>query len=103
MITKIETTRLIPMTWDTAVLVNEGDRQHSYQMTIPARPHEDGTTLGWVLNYGAPNHRHLSAAISIMESYRYLLSAGVTSEEAINRLRRLRKEYQSQPEPKPVA
>jgi len=101
-ITKIETTRLIQMTWDTAVLVNEHDRMHSYQMTIPARPQDDDTTLGWVLNYGKPDRRQLHAAISVMESYCYLLSAEITTGEAINRLRCLRREYQSQPGPKPV-
>lgn len=101
-VTKIEATRLLPMSWDTAVLVNEHDRMHSYQMTIPARAHGDETTLGWVLNYGRPERQHLHSAISIMDSYRYLLSVDITTEEAINRLRCLRREYQSQPGPKPV-
>lgn len=101
-VTKIETARLIPMAWDTAVMVNERDSMHSYQMTIPARAHEDETTLGWVLNYGSPDRAQLHAAISIMDSYRYLLSANITAEEAINRLRCLRREYQSQPGPKPI-
>lgn len=99
--TKIETTRLLPMTWDTAVLVNEHDRMHSYQMTIPARAHPDGTTLGWLLNYGNPDKSALCSAISVMETYRYLLSADITASEAMNRLRCLRREYQSQPNPKP--
>ena len=101
-ITKIDHTRLIPMAWDTAVMVNENDRMRSYQMTIPARAHDDGTTLEWLLNYGNPEIKHRLAAISTMESYRYLLSADITTEEAINRLRCLRREYQSQPGPKPV-
>ena len=101
-ITKIDQTRLIPMAWDTAVLVIENDRMRSYQMTVPARAQEDGTTLEWLLNYGKPHRQHLHAAISTMESYRYLLSANITTEEAINRLRCLRREYQSQPGPKPV-
>ena len=94
--TKIETTRLIPMTWCTAVMVNEHDRRYSYQMTIPARAQDDGTTLDWGMNYGTPDKIQLHAAISIINSYRYLLSAEITTGEAINRLRYLRREYQSQ-------
>ena len=101
-ITKIDQTRLITMAWDTAVLVNETDRMNSYQMTIPALAHEDGTTLCWLLNYGKPDPSQRAAAISVMDSYSYLLSADITTEEAINRLRCLRREYQNQPGPKPV-
>jgi len=101
-ITKIETTRVLPLAWNTEVMVNEHDRMQAYQMTIPARPQEDGTTLGWILNYGVPDRPQLHAAMGLMESYRYLLSGEITTEEAINRLRCLRREYRSQPAPKPV-
>lgn len=96
--TKIETTRLLKHNASTTVLVNEGDRNHSYQMTIPAGdPNGDGS-LVWRLNYGSepPDRKDVMAAISIMDSYEYLLSDCITANEAINRLRCLRREYRNQ-------
>lgn len=98
----IKTTRQIITAWDTYVIVNEGDRQHSYQMTIPAKPQPDGTTLDWAIRYTNQTREQELCALSIMGSYQYLLSANISSEEAINRLRMLRREYQSQPDPKPI-
>lgn len=100
--TPINTTRQIVTAWNTYVMVNEADRMHSYQMTIPAKPHLDGTTLGWVIRYTNQTREQELCALSIMDSYQCLLSAAITTEEAINRLRMLRREYQSQPDPKPV-
>jgi hypothetical protein len=92
MLTEIKSTRLIKMSASTAVLINEGDRSQSYQMTIPAIG-TDGS-LSWRLNYGGePSRSDLHAAISIMDSYEYLLSSNITTNEAINRLRCLRREY----------
>ena len=98
---KISTTRQVNLQWDTHIMVNEHDRMQSYSMTIPARPQEDGTSLDWIMRYGKPEQDHIFSALSIMESYEYLLSADITAAEAIQRLRCLRREYQSQPAPKP--
>lgn len=98
MLTKIETTRLLKHNASATVLVNEGDRRHSYQMTIPAGDPRGEGSLGWRLNYGSeqPQRTDVMAAISIMDSYEYLLSGHITAEEAINRLRCLRREYKNQ-------
>lgn len=98
----ISTTRQIVTSWGTYVMVNENDRRRSYQMSIPAKPQADGTTLDWVIRYSNQTREQELCALSIMDSYQYLLSANITTEEAINRLRMLRREYQSQPDPKPV-
>jgi hypothetical protein len=94
---KINSTRLIKSVGITRVLVNDSDREHSYQMSIPAGDPTGDGSLGWRLNYGGePTLNDLHSAISIMESYEYLLSSGITTAEAINRLRCLRREYQRQ-------
>lgn len=99
--TKIEQTRRLQLPWDTCVIVNDHDRPRSYQMTIPARPQADGTSLMWLLRYGEPDLKQRLSACSIIESYEYLLSEDMTAGEAINRLRCLRREYRTQGKPKP--
>ncbi|WP_297842979.1 hypothetical protein [uncultured Roseibium sp.] len=97
MLTKIKTTRLLKHKNSTTVLVNEGDNLHEYQMSIPAGDPDGEGSLGWRLNYhGKPLRADVMAAISIMESYEYLLSESITADEAINRLRCLRREYKNQ-------
>jgi hypothetical protein len=69
-------------------------------MTIPAPPHSTGVTLEWIMTcYSQADRRHITSAVSLLGSYRYLLSADITSQEAVNRLRCLRREYQTQPRP----
>lgn len=97
MLTKIKTTRLLKHKNSTTVLVNEGDNLHEYQMSIPAGDPDGQGSLGWRLTYhDAPAKADMMAAASIMESYEYLLSDCITANEAINRLRRLRREYKNQ-------
>lgn len=91
--TEIKTTRQLNHDWFTTVLINEDDRMHSYQMSIPAKPLEDDTTLGWVMIYGNPDKGQRMAAQSIMSSFEYLLSGSINQTEAINRLRCLRREH----------
>jgi len=94
-ITEIKSTRLLKMPASTTVIVNDGDPQHSYQMTIPAV--ENDGSLSWRLNYGGePSRSDLHSAISILETFEYLLSSHIPQSEAINRLRCLRREYQQQ-------
>lgn len=95
-ITPINSTRLLKMRADTEVIVNDEDRMHRYQMSIPAGDPTGDGSLGWRLTYCTPDRRDLMAAVSIMESYEYLLSDSITTAEAINRLRCLRRAYQRQ-------
>jgi len=95
-ITPITKTRQLKHKWSTTVLVNEDDSYQCYQMSMPAKPLGDGTSLNWRMVHSQPTREELLTASSIIDSYQYLLCAGITQAEAINRLKCLRKEYKQQ-------
>ena len=95
--TPIKSTRLIKTHGCTTVMVNEGDPNNSYGMSIPAGDPDDNGSLGWRLVYQpSPCREDMHCAVSIMESYEYLLSGNIPASEAINRLRCLRRAYREQ-------
>ena len=97
MATNIKTTRLLKHAGITRILVNDDDPEQRYQMAMPAGEQGDDGSLGWRLaHHSKPSWEDLQAAVSIMSTFEYMLSALIPAEEAINRLRCLRREYQRQ-------
>lgn len=95
--TKIETARQIIGKGATTVLINEASREHSYQMSIPTRDLAGDGNLCWrLIHHQSLDQRDIGCAVSIIESYEYLLSGAIPATEAIERLRCLRREYQRQ-------
>ncbi|MBV48210.1 MAG: hypothetical protein CMN10_06570 [Roseobacter sp.] len=90
------TTRNLVMSNSTAVLFNEHDSRLSFQMSIPRGDPDGNGSLGWRFVWGTPNEKDKLAAVSIMESYEYLLSEHITADEACSRLRSLRRAYREQ-------
>lgn len=95
--TEIRSTRVLVHHESTTVIVNPGDRMDEYQMSIPAPYNEDGG-LTWRLIYGdkKPSRKDIMAAVSLLGSYRNLLSGEINQAEAFRRLKCLRAEYKKQ-------
>jgi hypothetical protein len=90
---QITTRRAGPYALSVEVCENIAGFESGYIMTIPGHGLKDGTTIEWRVRYGAETQEDRHVVASILSSMQYMLSPCITTTEAIDRLRLLRREY----------